>query len=112
MAECVFCRIVAGAVPAKILHRDESVVAFMDRNGARSPFHALVVPSAHVAKLSDLTDIELGGRLLQVVRKVAAEAGCADQFRLVVNNGDSAGQEVWHLHLHVLGGREFTWPPG
>jgi histidine triad (HIT) family protein len=110
--DCVFCRIVAGEVPAKILYRDESVVAFPDRDGAGSPFHALVVPSAHIAKLSDLEDVELGGRLLQVARKVAADAGYADRFRLVVNNGDTAGQTVWHLHLHVLAGREFSWPPG
>jgi histidine triad (HIT) family protein len=112
VVECVFCRIVAGEVPATILFRDDSVVGFLDRDGARSPFHALVVPTAHVAKLSDLGDVELGGRLLQVVRKVAADAGYAEQFRVVVNNGESAGQEIWHLHLHVLAGRAFGWPPG
>lgn len=112
MADCVFCGIIAGELPATILHRDENVVAFLDRDGGRSPFHALVVPSKHIAKLSDLSDIALGGKLLQVVRKVASKAGYPDQFRLVVNNGDSAGQEVWHLHFHILGGREFSWPPG
>lgn len=112
MNDCAFCRIVAGEVPAKILYQDESVVAFLDRDGARSPFHALVVPAAHVAKLSELEDVELGGRLLQVARSVARGAGYASEFRLVVNNGETAGQTVWHLHLHVLGGRAFAWPPG
>ncbi len=78
----------------------------------RAPFHVLVVPRRHIAKLSDLDDEALGGKLLQAVRKVARQGGHGDDFRLVVNNGDHAGQTVWHLHFHVLGGREFAWPPG
>lgn len=78
----------------------------------RAPVHVLVVPRKHVALLADLDDEALGGRLLQVVRRVARQAGVGDNFRLVVNNGDHAGQSVLHLHLHVLGGREFAWPPG
>jgi len=78
----------------------------------RAPFHVLVVPRKHVERLSDLEDEPLGGRLLQAVRKVARQGGVGDNFRLVVNNGDNAGQNVLHLHLHVLGGREFAWPPG
>jgi len=111
VAECVICRIVGGEIPARFVHQDDRAVAFHDINPA-APFHVLVVPRAHVPKLSELGDEALGGHLLGVVRAVAAKAGYADNFRLVVNNGDFAGQSVWHLHLHVLGGREFTWPPG
>lgn len=111
MSDCVFCRIVSGEAPATILYRDEHTVAFDALNPA-APLHALVVPRTHVARLSELEDAALGGQLLQAARRVAAAAGYADEFRVVVNNGAAAGQSVWHLHLHVLGGREFGWPPG
>ena len=111
MSDCIICDIVAGSVPSTRLYEDDQVIAFRDV-APRAPFHALVVPRAHVPKLSELDDRELGGHLLQVVRKVAADAGYSDNFRLVVNNGDFAGQDVWHLHMHVLGGRQFSWPPG
>ena len=111
MSECLFCRIVSGEIPAKVVYRDDHAIAFSDLN-PKAPLHALVVPRTHVAKLSDLDEIDLGGRLLQAVRRVAAEAGYSDDFRVVVNNGPSAGQTVGHLHLHVLGGRDFSWPPG
>lgn len=111
MAECLFCRIVAGEVPAKIVYRDEHAVAFSDVN-PKAPLHVLVVPRLHVARLSELEDGALGGHLLQAVRRVASEAGYGDDFRVVVNNGESAGQSVWHVHLHVLAGRDFGWPPG
>lgn len=111
MPDCVFCRIVAGEIPATIVYRDEHAVAFSDLN-PQAPLHALVVPRVHVARLSELEDSALGGHLLQAARRVAAEAGYAGDFRLVVNDGARAGQSVWHLHLHVLGGRGFGWPPG
>ena len=111
MDDCLFCRIVAGKIPATVVYEDDHVVAINDVF-PRAPFHVLVVPRKHVAKLSELEDEPLGGRLLQAVRRVARQGGVGDNFRLVVNNGDHAGQTVWHLHLHVLGGREFAWPPG
>ena len=111
MADCVFCRIVAGEIPAKLVYEDERAIAFEDLHPA-APLHVLVVPRAHVARLADLDDAALAGHPLQVVRRVAREGGHAENFRLVVNNGDRAGQSVWHLHLHVLGGRQFSWPPG
>ncbi|HUG06378.1 MAG: histidine triad nucleotide-binding protein [Chloroflexota bacterium] len=111
MEDCLFCRIVAGKLPATVVYEDDDVVAIKDVF-PRAPFHVLVVPRTHVAMLSDLDDEPLGGRLLQAVRRVARGGGVGDSFRLVVNNGDQAGQSVWHLHLHVLGGREFSWPPG
>jgi histidine triad (HIT) family protein len=107
----VFCRIVTGEIPATLVYQDDDAIAFADRNPA-APLHVLVVPRLHVAKLADLEDERLGGRLLQVVRRVAADAGYAHAYRVVVNNGERAGQSVWHLHLHVLGGRDFSWPPG
>ena len=111
MDDCLFCRIVAGKIPATVVYEDDDVMAINDVF-PRAPFHVLVVPRKHIARLSDLEDESLGGRLLQAVRKVARQGGVGDNFRLVINNGDHAGQSVWHLHLHVLGGREFGWPPG
>jgi len=109
--DCLFCRIVAGKIPATVVYEDDEVLAINDVF-PRAPFHVLVVPRKHVERLSDLEDEPLGGRLLQAVRTVARQGGVGDNFRLVVNNGDNAGQNVLHLHLHVLGGREFAWPPG
>ena len=111
MDDCLFCRIVAGKIPATVVYEDDDVLAINDVF-PRAPFHVLVVPRKHVERLSDLEDEPLGGRLLQAVRTVARQGGVGDNFRLVVNNGDNAGQSVLHLHLHVLGGREFAWPPG
>ncbi len=111
MDDCLFCRIVAGKIPATVVYEDDDVLAINDVF-PRAPFHVLVVPRKHVERLSDLEDEPLGGRLLQAVRTVARQGGVGDNFRLVVNNGDNAGQNVLHLHLHVLGGREFAWPPG
>jgi histidine triad (HIT) family protein len=109
--DCLFCRIVAGKIPATVVYEDDDVMAINDVF-PRAPFHVLVVPRRHVEKLSELEDEALGGRLLQVVRRVARQGGVGDNFRMVVNNGDHAGQTVWHLHFHVLGGRDFAWPPG
>ncbi|HEV8228732.1 MAG TPA: histidine triad nucleotide-binding protein [Candidatus Limnocylindria bacterium] len=111
MDDCLFCRIAGGHIPATVVYEDDDVLAIQDVY-PRAPFHVLVIPRTHVAKLSDLDDERLGGRLLQAVRRVAKQGGVADNFRLVVNNGDHAGQSVWHVHFHVLGGREFAWPPG
>lgn len=111
MADCIFCRIVAKESPATIVHEDADVVAF-NSLGATAPLHVLIVPRRHVEKLAELDDEVLGGKLIQAARAVAKAAGHADNFRLVVNNGAGAGQSVWHLHFHVLGGRQFSWPPG
>ena len=111
MADCVFCKISSKTIPSSIVYETADVVAFKDLT-PRAPLHVLVIPRAHVAKLSELEDEALGGKLLQAARTVAKNAGYADNFRVVVNNGDTAGQSVWHLHLHVLAGRQFTWPPG
>jgi histidine triad (HIT) family protein len=111
VADCVFCGIAAKKIPSSIVYEDDDVVAFEDQHPA-APMHVLVIPRRHIAKLADLDDEALGGKLIKAVRAVAREKGHADNFRLVANNGDHAGQSMWHLHFHVLGGRSFTWPPG
>ena len=111
MADCVFCKISSKTIPSSIVYETADVVAFKDLT-PRAPLHVLVIPRAHVAKLSELEDEALGGKLLQAARTVAKNAGHAANFREVVNNGDTAGQSEWHLELHVLVGRHFMWPPG
>jgi histidine triad (HIT) family protein len=107
----VFCKIASRELPAALLYEDPDVVAFED-GVPQAPFHALVIPRVHVASLGELMDERLAGRLLQVVRRVAANAGHTEGFRVVINTGGAVGQSVRHLHLHVLAGRQFGWPPG
>ncbi|MBA3319351.1 MAG: histidine triad nucleotide-binding protein [Gemmatimonadales bacterium] len=115
MADCLFCRIVAGEIPATIVKRSEDAVAFRDID-ARAPTHVLVIPMAHVAAVRDARGREgeqLLGRLLQFAAEVATELGLdAGGYRIVTNTGKDAGQSVDHLHFHVLGGRKLGWPPG
>ena len=112
MADCIFCRIASREASATRVHEDEHAVAFRDINPA-APTHILIVPRKHIVSLADLTpeDDALIGHLHRVAATVARADGLRD-FRLVVNNGAGAGQSVFHLHLHVLGGRAFTWPHG
>jgi histidine triad (HIT) family protein len=114
MADCLFCRIIRGELPASIVHQDERVVAFDDIN-PQAPMHVLVVPRKHVATLNDLTpeDDGLVGELVRRGAAIARQRGHADAgYRTVFNCNAGAGQSVWHIHLHVLGGRRFSWPPG
>ncbi len=111
MTDTLFSRIIAGELPADIVHRDERCIAFRDVN-PQAPLHVLVVPITPVASLADAEDCELLGHLLRVASRVAADAGYADSFRVVINNGAAAGQTVFHLHVHVLAGRPLSWPPG
>ena len=116
MAEqnCLFCKIVAGGIPAAKIFEDERAVAFRDIN-PQAPTHALVIPRKHVASLNDsgAEDEALLGHLLLVAARVAREEGHADGgYRTVINTGAGAGQTVFHIHVHVLGGRRLTWPPG
>ena len=109
---CIFCRIVAGQIPAARLLEDEHVLAFRDVN-PQAPKHILVIPRAHIAAVKDLEDQhrDLAGRLLLAARDVARAEGLAS-YRLVTNVGADAGQSVFHIHIHLLGGRVFDWPPG
>lgn len=114
MAECIFCQIVGGAIPAKKLYEDDQVIAFDDLN-PQTPVHVLVIPKRHLVSLDDIQDSDsaLLGQLLIVCAKMARERGIVDGgYRVVANTGREAGQSVFHLHLHVLGGRSFAWPPG
>jgi len=114
MASCLFCRIVAGEVPASKVYEDERLFAFDDIN-PQAPMHVLIVPKEHVATLNDLTAGHDGlvGEMVRRGTAIAAERGHADAgFRTVFNCNAGAGQSVFHVHLHVLGGRRLSWPPG
>lgn len=109
----IFQKIIDREIPAKIVLEDEHVLAFRDID-PKAPVHVLVIPKKPIARLSDATgdDAALLGHLLDAARRVAAQEGLAQGFRVVINNGDHGGQAVPHLHLHVLGGRRMGWPPG
>jgi histidine triad (HIT) family protein len=111
--DTVFGRIARGEIPARIVHEDDHCIAFHDIAPV-APFHVLVIPRKAVPRLVDAGpgDEALLGHLMQVAAQVARKHGHGDAFRLVLNNGAAAGQSVFHVHLHVLAGRSFTWPPG
>ncbi|HEY4190436.1 MAG TPA: histidine triad nucleotide-binding protein [Candidatus Limnocylindrales bacterium] len=112
-ADCLFCRITSGAIPSTKLHEDDLVFAIRDLN-PQAPTHVLVIPLAHVASAADLTDADgpLLGRMFAVAAEIAGREGLDGGWRLVTNVGPDGGQSVDHLHLHLLGGRRMTWPPG
>jgi histidine triad (HIT) family protein len=112
--DCLFCRIVAGEIPAEIVYQDERSVAFRDIN-AQAPVHVLVIPREHMESLDEAgqRDEATLGHILRVAARVANEQGLSETgYRTVINTGAGAGQSVFHLHLHVLGGRQLNWPPG
>jgi len=112
MGGCIFCKIAAGEVPATIVKRADGMMAFQDLN-PQAPTHLLVIPTDHLASLNDARDPQLLGRLLTFARDLARDAGLAERgYRVVVNTNPDGGQTVFHLHLHLLGGRPMTWPPG
>lgn len=110
--ECLFCRIARGEVPAKIVRTTADCVAFEDIN-PQAPVHVLVIPKQHVATLNDADDPALVGRLALVAAEIARERGIAEGgYRTVINTNAEAGQTVFHIHLHLIGGRKLAWPPG
>ncbi|MFZ0215329.1 MAG: histidine triad nucleotide-binding protein [Candidatus Dormiibacterota bacterium] len=112
MADCTFCRIVGGELPATVVARADGVLAFQDLN-PKAPLHVLVIPERHLASVHDIEDGGLLRRMHELARRVAEERGVAESgYRLVFNVGPDAGQSVFHAHLHVLGGRPLAWPPG
>jgi histidine triad (HIT) family protein len=115
MADCLFCKIVAGQIPAKIVKRSDDALAFRDVD-AKAPVHLLVIPTRHVAAVRDAKGPEgegLLGSLMAFAAAVASDEGLdGEGYRIVTNTGRNAGQSVDHLHLHVLGGRKLSWPPG
>ncbi len=111
---CLFCKIVAGSIPCDKVYEDDDYLAFRDIN-PQAPLHVLVIPKRHIATLNDVTeaDISLIGGMIPVAARIAAEEGCAENgYRTVFNCNAGAGQTVFHVHLHVMGGRMMTWPPG
>jgi histidine triad (HIT) family protein len=114
MSNCIFCQIVAGQIPAKLLHQDEFVIAFADI-APQAPTHILVIPRQHLESLNALgpEDNALIGRMFTVATGLARQQGIAERgYRTVINTHRDGGQSVDHLHLHLLGGRTMTWPPG
>ena len=114
MADCLFCKIAAGDIPATLVYQDERLIAFKDIN-PQAPMHVLVVPRRHIPTLNDLvgSDDQLVGEMLRRAAAIAGEHGHADRgYRTVFNCNADAGQTVFHIHLHVLGGRSLKWPPG
>jgi histidine triad (HIT) family protein len=112
-ADCLFCKIAAKQIPSNIVYEDAEVFAFADI-GPQAPMHVLICPRKHFASLTEATpeDQAVLGKLQLVAAKLAKEGGVLEGYRTVLNNGAGAGQSVFHLHLHLLGGRAFRWPPG
>lgn len=112
--DCIFCRIADLQIPVELLYQDHLLVAFRDINPV-APVHILIVPKKHIASVNALTDVDADmlGKVFEVAAKLAVQNGVADSgYRVVVNTGPEAGQSVHHIHFHLLGGREMTWPPG
>lgn len=112
--DCLFCKILAGDIPADIVYESESAIAFRDIS-PQAPTHVLVIPRKHVSTINDLDeeDRALVGDLFLAAKQIAAEEGIDESgYRAVMNCNEGAGQSVFHIHLHVLGGRGLTWPPG
>ncbi len=114
MTDCLFCKILAGDIPADVVHETEDTLAFRDIN-PQAPVHVLIIPRRHIARINDIdaADREQVGSLFVAAREIAAAEGLAeDGYRVVMNCNEAAGQTVFHLHLHLLGGRKLGWPPG
>jgi histidine triad (HIT) family protein len=114
MSDCLFCKIAAKQIPSQMVKETDDIFAFRDIN-PQAPKHILIVPKKHIAKLADATaaDVQLIGRMMVDIAVLANELKMdADGFRVVINNGENAGQSVFHLHAHLMSGRPFGWPPG
>ena len=113
-SDCIFCKIAADEIPATIRYEDQEIIAFEDLQ-PQAPYHLLIIPRKHIRTTLDLTtaDNDLIGHIYQIAGKLANDLGFADDgFRVVNNCNEAGGQVVWHLHFHLLGGRDLGWPPG
>jgi len=114
MTDCLFCKIVAGEIPAEKAYEDDLILAFADI-GPQAPTHILIIPKLHYASLKDVpeTEKDLLGHILLRAKEIARERGLEDSgYRIVLNTGRDSGQAVFHIHFHLLGGRRMSWPPG
>ena len=113
MSKTIFQKIIKNEIPADIVYKDEQCLAFRDIN-PQAPMHIIIIPKKEITKISDakLDDQNLLGHLLLKAGEIARQEGYGEGFRLVINNGEAAGQTVFHLHIHILGGRSLGWPPG
>jgi histidine triad (HIT) family protein len=112
MDDCLFCKVLRREIPAQVVHETSDCVAFRDIN-PQAPVHVLVIPRVHVPSLNEATDAKVLGRLLLCAAEVAKREGIAESgYRTVINTNAGAGQTVFHIHLHLLGGRPLEWPPG
>lgn len=114
MSECLFCKMVSGEIPPDTVYEDDDILAFNDIN-PQAPTHVLIIPKKHIATLNDAgtEDTRLMGKISMVAAQLAKEAGFAeDGYRIVMNCNSAGGQAVYHIHLHLLGGRSMSWPPG
>lgn len=111
--DCIFCKIVSGEIPSKKVYEDDTVLGFYDVS-PQAPIHILLIPKEHITSAADITkdNSSIVAHIFEVAAELAAQFKMSDGFRIVTNCGDSAGQSVKHLHFHLLGGRDFTWPPG
>lgn len=110
MEDCIFCKIVSRDIDTPLIYEDDKVVAFNDVN-PQAPFHILIIPKIHIASVKETEDKNLLGHMLSAGNQIAEKNGMED-FRYIINTGEKAGQTVFHLHLHLLGGRKMNWPPG
>lgn len=113
MSDCLFCKIVAGEIPSNKCYEDDMVLAFHDIN-PQAPVHVLIIPKKHIASVADTSerDFDLYARIFSVAKRLAEEFGLSAGYRIVTNIGQDGGQEVPHLHFHLIGGRKLSWPPG
>ncbi len=114
MKDCIFCKLMNREIPTEVIYEDEKCFAFRDIN-PQAPQHILIIPKKHIPSLNEIKDEseEVLGHLLKVIPLIAEKLGLTEKgYRIVINCGKSAGQEVFHLHIHLLGGRKFSWPPG
>jgi histidine triad (HIT) family protein len=114
MTDCLFCKMVSGDIKPDVVHETDSVLAFRDIN-PQAPTHVLIIPKQHISSINDLQENDqiTVGKLYSAAKHIAAEEGIDNAgYRVVMNCGEDGGQTVWHMHLHLLGGRRMTWPPG
>ncbi|MEW5819795.1 MAG: histidine triad nucleotide-binding protein [Cyanobacteriota bacterium] len=111
MSDCIFCKIVNKEIPSKPVFENDYALAFNDIN-PQAPVHILLIPKTHYDSINEVDDVELLGKLMKVATQIAKEQELENGYRIVINKGEEGGQTVYHLHIHIIGGRSMKWPPG